>query len=112
MSPALNTGFTVIITMKVSDNKEEMNAEKQLKKTRISQNSVVAKMNDGQADQRDPLSDTEDVPQHLIKGSQPSRAYSTKPKDIAEINTDKSDLLDTETFHRLICARFSYSAAV
>ena len=98
--------------MKVSNNKGETNAEEQPKKTRISQNSVIVKMSDKQADQGDPLSDTKDVPQHLIEGSQLSRAYPAKSENIAKINTDKSDLLDTETFHKLICARFFYSVVV
>ena len=69
MSPTLNKGSTVIIAIKDSNNKKEMNAKKWFKKTRISQNSVVAKMSEGQTDQRNPLSDIEE---HLTKGSQPN----------------------------------------
>ena len=106
MNPTLNKSFTVIIN---SDNKEEMNAKKQSKEIRISQNSIVAKMSERQTDQGNPLSDTEE---HLTEGSQLSRAHSAEFEDFAEINTDKSDLLDTETFHGLICSKFLYSAAV
>ena len=67
INPTLNKGFTVIITIKNSDNEGETNAKKWLKKTKISQNSVVAKMSEEQTDQRDPLSDTEE---HLTKSSQ------------------------------------------
>ena len=60
MSSTLSKGFTVIIAIKTSNNEGEMNAKEQPKKTRISQNSVVAKMSEGQTDQGDPLSDTEE----------------------------------------------------
>lgn len=99
MSPTLSTGSTEIIPIEDSNNEEEMKPEEQsvirvcLQDSRISENSV-ARVRDGQADQGDPLSDTEDVPQPLTEGSQSSRTHSAKPEKFAEINPGKSHLLD------------------